>query len=128
MNKPETFKDTERDDKALLKREENKPEHAPETEREAVVRHPGRRWLGLMALLLLVGAVSYGAWQHSVRAKEVADVAEEHRDFVPNVLVAPVKASNPTMSVSWPATTDAYPTANIYGRTSGHASERNVDI
>src|SRR5436190_3016962 len=49
----------------------------------------GRRLLGLGALLLLLGGLAVGVWQHYVRHLDVA-AAEQHRDFVPTVRVAAV--------------------------------------
>jgi RND family efflux transporter MFP subunit len=39
-----------------------------------------------------------------------------------------VRASGTTMSVNWPATTQAFEQANIYARASGYISRRDVDI
>src|ERR1700720_1936178 len=89
---------------------------------------PGRRLLGLGALLLLLGGLALGVWRHYARHLEVTAAAEQHRDFVPSVLVEAVRASANTMSVTLPATTNAFQAANIYARASGYITERNVDI
>src|SRR4029077_2175162 len=88
----------------------------------------GRRLLGLGALLLLFGALAFGVWRHYARHLEVTAIAEEHHDFVPSVRVEAVRASPATMSVTLPATTNAFEAANIYARASGYITERNVDI
>src|ERR1700730_6430806 len=88
-------------------------------------RGSGRRLLGLGALLLLLGGLALGVWRHYARHLEVAAAAEQHRDFVPSVLVEVVRASANTMSVTLPATTNAFQAANIYARASGYITERN---
>src|SRR3984893_17095766 len=87
-----------------------------------------RRLLGLGALLLLLGGVAIGVWRHYARHLAVTAAAEQHRDFVPAVRVEAVRASANTMSVTLPATTNAFEAANIYARASGYITQRNVDI
>src|SRR5271155_1791545 len=91
-------------------------------------RGSGRRLLGLGALLLLLGGLAVGVWRHYALHLEVTAAAEQHRDFVPTVRVEAVRASPGTMSVTLPATTNAFEAANIYARASGYITERNVDI
>jgi RND family efflux transporter MFP subunit len=80
------------------------------------------------AIFLLLGSVAIGVWQHyTVRARVMA-TAEERRDFVPTVNTAIVYPGDKTISVTWPATTEAFSQANIYARASGYISKRDVDI
>ncbi|HVH80187.1 MAG TPA: efflux RND transporter periplasmic adaptor subunit [Stellaceae bacterium] len=88
----------------------------------------GRRLLGLGALLLLLGGLALGVWRHYSLHLEVAAAAVQHRDFVPSVRVEAVRASPGTMSVTLPATTNAFVAADIYARASGYVTERTVDI
>jgi RND family efflux transporter MFP subunit len=88
----------------------------------------GRRLLGLGTLLLLLCGLALGVWRHYTLHLEVAAAAEQHRDFVPTVRVEAVQASPGTMSVTLPATTNAFEAANIYARASGYITQRNVDI
>jgi multidrug efflux pump subunit AcrA (membrane-fusion protein) len=88
----------------------------------------GRRLLGLGALLVLLGGLGAGVWQHYVLHLEVTAAAEQRRDFVPSVRVAAVRASDATMSVTLPATTNAFEAADIFARASGYIAERDVDI
>jgi RND family efflux transporter MFP subunit len=88
----------------------------------------GRRLLGLAAILLLFGAVAFGVWRHYAAHLDVVALAEQHRDFVPSVRVAAVGASAGTMSVTLPATTNAFQAADIFARASGYVTQRNVDI
>ena len=77
--------------------------------------HPrsGRRLLGLGALLVLLGGLAIGVWRHYALHLEVMAAAEEHRDFVPSVRVAAVRASPGTISATLPATTSPFKAANI---------------
>ena len=88
----------------------------------------GRRLLGLGALLLLLGGLAIGIWRHYALHLEVTAAAEQHRDFVPSVRVDAVRASAGTMSVTLPATTNAFQAADIFARASGYVTERDVDI
>jgi RND family efflux transporter MFP subunit len=88
----------------------------------------GRWLLGLGMLLALLGGLAIGVWHHYTLHLAVAATAEQARDFVPSVRVAAVRASEATMSVTVPATTDAFETANIFARASGYITERDVDI
>ena len=88
----------------------------------------GRRLLGLGALLVLLSGLAAGVWRHYTLRLEVTATAEQHRDFVPSVRVAVVRASEATMSVALPATTNAFQAADIFARASGYVAERDVDI
>jgi RND family efflux transporter MFP subunit len=88
----------------------------------------GRWILGIGVLVVLVGALGLGFWQHYRLHAQVMETAEQRRDFVPAVRTAPVRASDSTMSVSWPGTTEAFEQANLYARASGYVSKREVDI
>ena len=116
---------------------EPEPVRAPEVAREREVKHAppiraanrtGRRLLGLGALVILSGAVGFGAWRHYQASADVMATAEQTRDFVPAVLTAPVRASPPTVSVFWPGSTLAFNLADIFARSSGYIITRNVDI
>jgi RND family efflux transporter MFP subunit len=96
-------------------------------------RHAGRIGggglaLGAAAFLLLAGGLGAGAWRHYQGQREVALTAAQHRNFVPVVRVATVRASNAMSTVSLPATTTAFEAANILARTSGYIEKRYVDI
>jgi RND family efflux transporter MFP subunit len=93
-----------------------------------VGQRSGGRLLAAGALLSLTSAVGLGSWQHYQRYIEVTALAQERHDFVPTVRTAAVRASDATMAVSWPATTEAFEQAGIYARASGYISRREVDI
>jgi RND family efflux transporter MFP subunit len=86
------------------------------------------RFVAAGVIVLLVGSVAIGIWQHYRVHARVMAAAQAQRDFVPTVATATVNTGEPTISVSWPATTDAFAQANIYARASGYISKREVDI
>jgi RND family efflux transporter MFP subunit len=88
----------------------------------------GSRWFFVGVAVLLVGALAFGFWRHYSLHAQVMSTAEQRRDFVPSVRVAPVRASASTVSITWPGTTEAFAQANISARASGYISKRNVDI
>jgi len=88
----------------------------------------GGRYFFIGVAVLLVGALAFGFWRHYSLHAQVMSTAEQRRDFVPSVRVAPVRASASTVSITWPGTTEAFAQANISARASGYISKRNVDI
>jgi RND family efflux transporter MFP subunit len=123
---------TERNDAVIWDRKDD-----PVVDRETrsppkARRATRRRWTGRLfatgAFLLLSGGVALGAWGYYSRQQEVMATAEQEHDFVPSLRVATVKASPSVVSVSLPATTAAYATAEIYARATGYIGKRNVDI
>ena len=86
------------------------------------------RWVGLAALGALVAIVATGAWSHLMQDRQVRASAEQRRDFVPLVRVAAVQADPGDLTISLPATTQAFAVANIFARASGYIEKRNVDI
>jgi RND family efflux transporter MFP subunit len=93
----------------------------------AAFKRTGRR-LAIGVLLVLAVAFAYGGWQAYERHAAVMATAQQQRDFVPSLLVTPVKASSDVIDVTLPATTLAFTTANIFARVSGYISKRKVDI
>jgi RND family efflux transporter MFP subunit len=91
-------------------------------------RRSGGRVLGLGAFLLLAAGLALGASRSYSQQRQVMATAEQIRDFVPSVRVAPVQASDATVRVSLPATTSAFSVANMYARASGYIDKRYVDI
>ena len=92
---------------------------------------PRRRWGRLVCILFLVlfaGALGVGAWGYYAQERAVAATTEQRRDFVPQVRVATIRASDGDRIVSLPATTLAFSAANIFARTSGYLDKRAVDI
>jgi RND family efflux transporter MFP subunit len=100
----------------------------PEIAAPAAGSKHGGRFFAVGVAVLLLGALAIGFWRHYTLHAQVMATAEQRRDFVPSVRVAPVRASGSIMSVTWPATTEAFAQANIFARASGYISKRNVDI
>lgn len=88
----------------------------------------GARFLATGAVLALGGAVGFGVWQHLSLHAQVIAAAEQRQSFVPSVRTAAVRASDDTLTVTSPGTTEAFAQANIYARASGYISRREVDI
>ena len=86
------------------------------------------RLFGIGTLLLLLGVLALGTYQHFALHAQVIATAKEHGEFVPRVRVAPVRASSPTWPITLPGTTSAFAAANIYARATGYISRRDVDI
>jgi RND family efflux transporter MFP subunit len=106
-------------------------QHADPAKVHKTKREP-RRWagwlLGLGVLFLLTAALAFGAQGYYARNQEVAETAEQLRDFVPQVRVATVKAGDDTVPVSLPATTQAYLSIDMFARASGYIEKRLADI
>jgi RND family efflux transporter MFP subunit len=94
--------------------------------------HAQGRWGGwlfaLGAFAVLAAGLAYGAWQYDAQHREVMATATQRRDFVPNVRVATVRASDGTIVVTLPATTLAFAAANINARATGYIEKRYADI
>lgn len=93
----------------------------------APFRRSGRR-LAVGVLVVLAIALAYGGWKAYEGHEAVMATAQKQRDFVPSLLVAPIKQSPDVIKVTLPATTLAFTTANMYARVSGYISKRKVDI
>ncbi len=116
----------ERDDQSVPA---NKPPSGgPPTADHGSVRSRSLWLLGLGALLPLAAGVVYGASQHSAQGHQVMTTVEQQRDFVPTVRVAKARAADAEMTISLPATTLAFASANIFARANGYIEVRKVDI
>jgi len=108
--------------------------HAPAADHSGRARPAARKrswrgpFVGLVAILPLAGGLAFGAWRHYGATRDVMTTAQQQRDFVPDVRVAQVRASDSIVTVTQPATTLAFEAANIYARTSGYIESRKVDI
>jgi RND family efflux transporter MFP subunit len=102
------------------------PDEAPPT------HHTRKRGRGLMwgfgLVLIVAGTLAYGARTHYAQSKEVAAIAEDSRNLVPEVRVETVRPSGAIDVVSLPATTSAFSAANVFARASGYIAKREVDI
>src|ERR1700722_11562833 len=110
---------------------DNPTETSRAAEQFAQAREKRRRRGRIVVLgvaVVLAGALTAGAWTHLTQYRLSADVAEQERDFVPQVRVANVEPSSEVDVVKLPATTSAFATANIFARASGYIGQREVDI
>jgi RND family efflux transporter MFP subunit len=102
------------------------PDEAPPTHH---VRNRGRGLMwGFGLVLIVAGTLAYGARTHYAQSKEVAAIADESRNMVPQVRVETVRPSSAIDVVTLPATTSAFSQANIFARASGYIAKREVDI
>ncbi|WP_050420586.1 efflux RND transporter periplasmic adaptor subunit [Bradyrhizobium tropiciagri] len=108
----------------------------PETDRVIALPDPKpkrrRRYGGALfggsVLLVLLGGLGIGSWRHYETELEVAAIARQSRELVPEVRVAAIRAGESNVAVSLPATTTAFEAANIFARTNGYIEKRYVDI
>jgi len=84
--------------------------------------------LAVGAVVLLVGGIALGVARHSAEHRAAVAAAHEEASFLPSVRVATVRSSGDTISVTLPASTEAFQVANIYARASGYIEKRLVDI
>jgi RND family efflux transporter MFP subunit len=96
--------------------------------RHKAIRPRGFWLLGLGVLLPLAVGVAYGASQHDALDRQVMRTTERQRDLVPTVRVAKLRAADSEITVSLPATTLAFASANIFARANGYIETRKVDI
>jgi RND family efflux transporter MFP subunit len=91
-------------------------------------RRSGGPLLGGAVLLLLLGGLGFGAYEHIQAGRQVAATAQQEKTAVPDVRVATIQPSSATTNVTLPATTTAFEAANIFARTNGYIEKRYVDI
>jgi RND family efflux transporter MFP subunit len=101
---------------------------APAAKRFGALRRRGGVLLGLVSLLVLCGALTFGAWRAYAERRQTLDTATQRREAVPKLRTTTVNASQKDVVVNLPATTLAFAAANIYARATGYIDKRNVDI
>lgn len=84
--------------------------------------------MGVAVAAVVAGTLAVGGWKLYAREEAAAANAEFRQNFVPQVLVATVKATGGELLVNLPATTSAFAAANILARASGYIATRSVDI
>jgi RND family efflux transporter MFP subunit len=104
------------------------PETPPPAAGAGRPRMSGGHLFGLGIFVALGGALAAGGWTDYSQHRDVAATVRDQRNFVPNVRVETVRASDANVAVSLPATTSAFAAANIFARASGYIDKRYVDI
>ena len=108
---------------------DREPDPVPEPHLKPRVKSRWRGALsGAMLALMIAAAIAYGGYSHYAQSREVAAIAKEGRELVPQVRVETVRPSDVIDVVSLPATTSAFSAANIFARASGYIAKREADI
>jgi RND family efflux transporter MFP subunit len=104
-------------------------QEADEAAKSGVPDKLRRSWLmGAAVLMLLIIGLAFGTMQLRANVRQATANSQARHDFVPTVHVATVEASSDILTVSLPATTLAFESANIYARANGYIEKRQVDI
>jgi RND family efflux transporter MFP subunit len=82
----------------------------------------------LVALVLIVGLVSYGAWRHSQGSAMAQQTLKREQNIVPTVRTKPANATTDPKTFNLTGTMDAFESATLFARATGYISERKVDI
>ncbi len=82
----------------------------------------------VVAGLVIVALLGWGAWGHYDRAAQASQTQEQTRDFVPNVRTAVAKRDDGPVPFVLPGTVSAFDQATLYARATGYIAERRVDI
>ena len=98
----------------------------PATEREPVGPVPKRPLI--VAGLVVVAVLGWGAWGHYDRSAEASQTQRQTQDFVPSVRVAKATREDGPVPFTLPATVSAFDQATLYARATGYIAERHVDI
>ena len=106
----------------------NEGENAPKASTPATQPRVVGRLFGLGVFSVLAAGLAFGAWAYYQNYLRTVATAEQRRDFIPNVRVATVRASDRIIRVTLPGTTSAFAAANIYARATGYIEERYADI
>ena len=86
------------------------------------------RLFGLGVFSVLAAGLAFGGLTYYQNYQRTLATADQRRDFVPNVRVSTVRASDGIIRVTLPGTTSAFAAANIYARATGYIEERYADI
>jgi RND family efflux transporter MFP subunit len=84
--------------------------------------------LGWIALIIVVGALSYGAG-HQISNQSIAEAATNARlEAIPTVRTVTAQRLTGTVPLDLPGSLEAFETTAIFARASGYISQRSVDI
>ena len=82
----------------------------------------------VIAGLLLLGLLCWGAYRHWSQRQEAANAQTETEHAVPEVRTTAAKQNDRPVTLTLPGQTQAFDTANIYPRATGYIADRRVDI
>ena len=82
----------------------------------------------IVAGLVAVGLLGWGAWGHYNQAAEASQTQRQTQSFVPTVQVATAQREDGPVPFTLPGTVSAFDQAAIYARATGYIAERQVDI
>jgi len=88
----------------------------------------GLRSLGWIALIVLVGGLSYGAGRH-ISTEAIAEAATDARlSMIPSVRTVTARRLTGGVPLDLPGSLESFETATIFARASGYISQRFADI
>ena len=82
----------------------------------------------ILAGLVVVGLLGWGAWGHYNQAAEASQTQRQTQAFVPTVQVAIAQREDGPVPFTLPGTVSAFDQATLYARATGYVAERRVDI
>jgi membrane fusion protein (multidrug efflux system) len=89
---------------------------------------PSARSLGWIALIVLVGGLSYGAGHH-ISTESIAEAATDSRlAMIPTVRTVTAHRLTGATPLDLPGSLESFETATVFARASGYISQRFVDI
>ena len=105
---------------------EAKRDDAPAKETKEVGPIPVRPLI--VAGLVVVGLLGWGAWSHYDQAAEASQTQKDTQNFVPTVQVATAQREDGPVPYTLPGTVSAFDQSTLYARATGYIAERRVDI
>jgi membrane fusion protein, multidrug efflux system len=97
-------------------------------EQLAMASRPGKHPLGWIALIILVGGLSYGAGQYRSTESAAEAATSARLQMIPTVRTVTAKLATGTVPLDLPGSLEAFETSAIFARASGYIAQRSVDI
>ncbi len=82
----------------------------------------------IVAAIVVVALLGWGAWTHYEQAAEASQTQRETQEFVPDVQVGVAKREDAPVVYTLPGTIAAFDNTTLYARATGYIAERRVDI
>ena len=112
----------------MTSEQDDAPKPQPEAREKRAEIGPIPRKPLVIAGLVVVGLLAWGAWGHYQQAAEASQTQRDTAGFEPQVQVAVAKREDGPVIFSLPGNVSAFDTATIYARATGYIAERRVDI